>query len=94
MPTVYGQTYERTGALGKSTFWTRTGLTYRMESNAYSPEGKPYSEPVLGNASGQGQTMAFVGRWPNFAATAEKWARIAIQRMQKLLDALPGDFGL
>ena len=94
VPTVYGQTYERTGNLGRSIRYLREGLTYRMINDAIDKNGKLYGDIVLGRADGSGQGRDFVGRWPNFAATMAKWAGIAIERMRSVLDALVGDFGL
>ena len=94
VPTVYGQTYERTGNLGRSVRYLREGLTYRMINDAVSKTGQPYGVKVLGDASGAGQGRDFVGRWPNFAAVMAKWAGIAVERMRSVLDAMVGDFGL
>ena len=90
VPELYAQSYERTGNLGRSTYWERHGLTYKMYSNAIGKTGQAYSEQVLGNASGGGQGSAFIGRWPNFMQTMTKWREIGIQRMKDALDRLIG----
>lgn len=84
-----GQTYERTGNLGASTYWERIGLTYAMYSDAYH-DGKAYSKYVVGMADGSGQAWMHAGRWPNFADTMAKWADIIIQRAKDGLDMLIG----
>lgn len=90
VPTVSGQVYERTGNLGRSTYWERDGLTYRMYSRAISPTGQSYSQSVVGRADGSGQTWVFVGRWPNFGAVMQKWAGIAVERMRQAKDIMVG----
>jgi len=90
---VYGQVYQRTGNLGRSVFWERHGLTYKMKVEAYH-EGRNYGADVLGKADGSGQIWVFIGRWPNFAKTMSKWTDIAIRRMQEIAEKAVVDFGL
>lgn len=94
VPTTYGQTYQRTGNLGRSLYLERSGLTYRMINTATSPAGEFYGVKVLGNAAGGGQGRDFMGRWPLMAQVMVKWAGIAIERMRSKIDAMVIDFGL
>lgn len=87
VPTVYGQTYIRTGNLGRAVFWERDGQSYRMKHNAASLRGGgEYGTKVLGRADGSGQTKWFVGRWPNFKTVMDKWGRIIIERLNNAVE--------
>jgi len=94
VPTTYGQTYVRTGNLGRSIYIERSGLTYKLKNTATSPTGQFYGVKVLGNAAGGGQGRDFAGRWPLMAVVMAKWAGVAIERMRSKIDAAIVDFGL
>lgn len=87
VPTVYGQTYIRTGNLGASTDWVRMGTAYRVTSDAISPRGERYSVAVLGDAQGQNQGRSFVGRWPLMADVMLKWAESLLKRWTDKISA-------
>jgi hypothetical protein len=87
-------TYQRTGNLGRSTYWEREGQTYRMYSVAIDKRGRAYSVYVVGDASGSGQADIHQGRWPLLADVMTKWAQIAVDRMRAAIDKAVGGFGL
>ena len=88
VPQRPGQTYVRTGNLGRSSSWLREGPSYRFESNAYSVKGEPYSVGVLGDGTGGGQWGVHQGRWPTAFSIMQKWAKSITANIQQKLDAV------
>lgn len=94
VPTVYRQTYQRTGNYGRSTRVDRQGLSYKLINDATSLTGQFYGVVVGGDGLGRGQGRDFAGRWPVRFAVMQKWAAVAIERMRSKIDAAIVDFGL
>lgn len=93
-PLRRGQRYRRTGNLGASTTWIRTGRSFQIVSNAISPRGQAYSVFVLGDAQGKGQTRIHRGRWPVFAEVVKKWSETMVQNINNALRRLVRDAGM
>ena len=94
VPTVYGQTYQRTGEYGRSFDVTETGLSYTLSSDAWSPRGEQYTVAVGGNAAGQGQSRWHVKRWPVIADVIKKWVATLMFNLDKSLSKLLRDEGM
>lgn len=94
VPTRPNQTYIRTGNFGRSVFWERIGLTYRVIVSAYNKRGQEYGPYVVGRADGSGQAGIHAGRWPNFREVMLKWADVAVARVQAAVERAIIDFGL
>lgn len=61
--TVPDRGYRRTGNLSASTYLEENGLSFRIKSDAISPEGKAYSVYVIGDGGGYGQASIHQGYW-------------------------------
>lgn len=94
VPQRSGQTYVRTGNLGRSTSYTREGLSYRFKSDAVSPRGQAYSKYVLGDGTGKGQAGVHRGRWPIAYEVMKKWADKIARNIDKGIGAAARGLGL
>lgn len=76
VPTLPQQGYVRRGELGRGTYWTREGASYRIRSDT------PYSRYVIGDARGEGQAVIHRGRWPVAYQVMRKWADTMVERIR------------
>ena len=90
------QGYERTGNWGASTYVYQDGSTARIRSEAISPRGHPYSELLVGNASGAGQAAihAGAGRWPLMADQVAAAAEALLETIDATLSQIIRQQGL
>lgn len=89
-----GQRYRRTGNLGASTTWIRTGRSFTVQSKAVSPRGERYSARVLGDAQGRGQARIHRGRWPIMFEVVKKWSETMVQNINNALRRLIRNEGM
>lgn len=93
-PLRRGQRYRRTGNLGASTTWIRTGRSFTIQSRAVSPRGQAYSALVLGDAQGRGQAPMFRGRWPLMFQVVKKWSETMVTNINAALRRLIRNEGM
>jgi hypothetical protein len=74
--------YIRTMNLSASTYLEEDGLSFRIQSNAVSKRGQPYSKYVIGDADGYGQASVHTGYWTPLRQSVDT----EVERLQKDLD--------